>query len=70
MLVGLMGVGKSTVGRRCAELLGRDFVDTDELVVAVAGVPFSELWAAEGEPGFPRASVSRSPTPRHHPRLS
>jgi shikimate kinase len=47
-----MGAGKTTVGHRCAELLGRPLVDTDELVVAAAGVPFAELWAAEGESGF------------------
>ena len=52
VLVGLMGVGKSTVGKRCAELLDRAVVDTDELIVATAGVPFDELWAAEGEQGF------------------
>ena len=52
VLVGLMGVGKTTVGRRCAKRLHRPFVDTDELVVAAAGVPFDELWALEGEPGF------------------
>ena len=34
VLVGLMGAGKTTVGQRCAELLDRPFVDTDELVVA------------------------------------
>lgn len=47
-----MGAGKTTVGQRCAELLDRPFVDTDELVVAAAGIPFDELWAAEGEQGF------------------
>jgi shikimate kinase len=52
VLVGLMGAGKTSVGHRCAELLGRPFVDTDELVVAAAGVPFDELWATEGEAGF------------------
>jgi shikimate kinase len=52
VLVGLMGAGKSSVGKRCAELLDRPFVDTDELVVATAGIPFDELWAAEGEQGF------------------
>ena len=69
VLVGLMGAGKTTVGKRCAELLGRDFVDTDELVVSLAGVPFSELWALEGEPGFRArervavADAAASPTP-------
>jgi len=52
VLVGLMGTGKSSVGKRCAELLDRPFVDTDELVVVAAGVPFDDLWAAEGETGF------------------
>ena len=52
VLIGLMGAGKTTVGKRCAEQLGRPLVDTDELVVDVAGIPFDELWAAEGEAGF------------------
>ena len=52
VLVGLMGAGKTTVGRRCAKRLERPFVDTDELVVAAAGVPFAELWSAEEEAGF------------------
>jgi shikimate kinase len=52
VLVGLMGAGKTTVGLRCADLLDRPFVDTDELVVAAAGVPFDDIWAAEGEAGF------------------
>jgi shikimate kinase len=69
VLVGLMGAGKTTVGLRCAELLGRPFLDTDELVVATAGVPFDDIWAAEGEQGFrarERAAVAdaaASPTP-------
>jgi shikimate kinase len=52
VLVGLMGAGKTTVGERCALLLDRAFLDTDELIVASAGIPFDELWAAEGEQGF------------------
>ena len=52
VLIGLMGAGKTTVGERCAELLDRPFLDTDELVVASAGVSFDELWATEGERGF------------------
>jgi shikimate kinase len=69
VLVGLMGAGKTTVGRRCAELLDRPFVDTDDLVVAAAGVPFDDIWSAEGEHGFrarERAAVAdaaASPTP-------
>jgi shikimate kinase len=52
VLVGLMGAGKTSAGRQCAARLDRPFVDTDELVVAAAGVPFAELWSAEGEAGF------------------
>jgi len=69
VLVGLMGAGKSTVGARCANRLGRAFVDTDELVVAMAGMPFDDIWAAEGEQGFrvrERAAVAdavASPVP-------
>jgi shikimate kinase len=47
-----MGAGKTSVGRQCAVQLERPFVDTDELVVAAAGVPFADLWTAEGEAGF------------------
>jgi len=69
VLVGLMGAGKTTVGRRCAELLDRPFVDTDELVAAAAGVPFDDIWSAEGEQGFrvrerlAVADAAASPTP-------
>lgn len=51
-LVGLMGAGKSTVGRRLAAAWGRDFVDLDDAVVAAAGRSIPELFAAEGEDGF------------------
>ena len=69
VLVGLMGVGKTTVGQRCAQLLDRPFVDTDELVVATAAMPFDDIWAAEGEQGFRArekvavADAAASPTP-------
>ena len=69
VLVGLMGAGKTTVGQRCAALLERPFVDTDELVVATAGVSFDEIWSVEGEQGFRArervavADATASPTP-------
>src|SRR3954470_24212594 len=69
VLVGLMGAGKTTVGQRCAVILDRPFVDTDELVVATAGVPFDDIWGAEGEQGFRArerfavADAAASPTP-------
>lgn len=52
VLIGLMGAGKTTVGRRCAELLDRGFVDTDDLVILTAGMAIPEIFAAEGESGF------------------
>lgn len=52
VLVGMMGAGKSHVAQRCASRLGRDCVDTDDLVVALAGATIPEVFAAEGEEGF------------------
>jgi len=54
VLVGLMGSGKTAVGRRLAERLGRPFVDTDALVEAEAGRSIAAIFAAEGEEGFRR----------------
>ena len=52
VLVGMMGAGKSTVGRRCAERLRRPFVDTDDVVATVAGATVAEVFAREGEAVF------------------
>jgi len=52
VLVGLMGAGKTTVGGRCAARLGRAFVDTDDVVVASAGMPVDEIFRSEGEARF------------------
>ena len=52
ILIGLMGAGKTTVGRACAERLGRPFVDTDELVEAAAGASVAALFADAGEERF------------------
>ena len=51
-LVGLMGAGKTTVGRRAAKLLGRPFVDADEAFIPRFGRTVAETFAADGEPGF------------------
>nr|WP_280953667.1 shikimate kinase [Symbiobacterium terraclitae] len=53
-MIGLMGSGKSAVGRLLAERLDRPFIDTDALVEAEAGCPIPALFAAEGEEGFRR----------------
>ncbi|WP_323375822.1 shikimate kinase [Streptomyces alkaliterrae] len=52
VLVGPMGVGKTTVGRLLAERLGTEFRDTDEDVVATAGKPVAEIFFDEGEDHF------------------
>lgn len=52
VLIGFMGSGKSTVGRRLAELLGWDFVDFDEEIERMTGRSIPELFAEEGEPAF------------------
>ncbi|MEC9066294.1 shikimate kinase [Pelagerythrobacter marinus] len=51
-LVGLMGVGKSTVGRKLAALLGKDFVDADEEIEAAAQMSVSDIFDRFGEPYF------------------
>jgi shikimate kinase len=51
-LVGLMGVGKSSVGRRLASALGLPFRDADAEVEAAAGRSISDIFAELGEPAF------------------
>lgn len=52
VLVGLMGTGKSTVGRRLANLLGTDFVDSDAAIEAAARRSVGEIFEQFGEPYF------------------
>lgn len=47
-----MGCGKSSVGRRLAQMTGHRFVDTDEIIVEQAGLPITSLFAEVGESGF------------------
>lgn len=51
-LVGPMGAGKSTIGRRLAEHLGIDFIDMDERIVQAEGKSIPEIFAKEGEAAF------------------
>jgi shikimate kinase len=52
VLVGLMGVGKTTVGRRLADHLGLSFVDADEEIEKAAGQSISDIFTNFGEQGF------------------
>jgi shikimate kinase len=52
VLVGLMGVGKSTVGRRLARRLGLPFVDSDAEIEDAAGIPAAEVFERYGESDF------------------
>ena len=51
-LVGLMGVGKSSVGRRLAHALGLPFKDADNEIEAAAGRSIPDIFAEMGEPAF------------------
>lgn len=53
-LVGPMGAGKSTVGRRLAAALGLRFHDLDEILSERAGASIPEIFEIEGESGFRR----------------
>ncbi|MBU1286502.1 MAG: shikimate kinase [Alphaproteobacteria bacterium] len=53
-LVGLMGAGKSTVGRRLAEKLGRQFYDSDHEIEKAAGLSVADIFATHGEADFRR----------------
>jgi shikimate kinase len=53
-LVGLMGSGKTTVGRRAAKLLDRPFVDADEAFIPRYGRTVAEVFADDGESAFRR----------------
>ena len=53
-LVGLMGAGKTTVGRRLAQALALPFVDADEAIVTAAGRSIEDIFAERGECEFRR----------------
>jgi shikimate kinase len=51
-LIGFMGTGKSSVGRRAASVLGYDFVDTDDLIEERVGKPITQIFQEGGENSF------------------
>lgn len=69
VLIGMMGVGKSTVGRRVAHQLHRPFLDSDDEVAARAGRSVADIFATDGEAAFRvleaevMADLLSSPTP-------
>ncbi|CAL8977003.1 MULTISPECIES: shikimate kinase [Rhodoplanes] len=58
VLVGMMGAGKSSVGRRLAGRMGLPFVDADNEIEAAAGMSIPDIFAEHGEPYF-RAGEAR-----------
>lgn len=52
VLIGLMGAGKSTIGRRLAKQIGWRFVDSDEEIEAAAGCRIADIFTIHGEPIF------------------
>jgi shikimate kinase len=52
VLVGMMGAGKSTIGRRLAARLGLAFLDADSEIEAAAGMSISDIFEVHGEPHF------------------
>lgn len=52
VLIGMMGAGKSSVGRRLAKALSLPFVDADAEIEKAAGMSISDIFAKHGEPEF------------------
>ena len=52
VLVGMMGAGKSSVGRRLSARLGISFVDADSEIESAAGMPISEIFSALSKINF------------------
>ena len=52
VLIGMSGGGKTVLGKKAAEKLGKTFVDTDEEIVKCIGMPIADFFAKKGEPAF------------------
>ena len=57
-LVGMMGAGKTTVGKLLAQQLGKIFVDSDEEIQQRTGVTIPHIFDVEGEAGFRQREAS------------
>lgn len=73
VLVGMMGVGKSSIGRKLAQALDLPFVDADEEIERAAQMSITEIFATYGEPYFrdgERRVIGRLlDNPGHRPRV-
>ncbi len=58
ILIGMPGSGKSTIGKRIAEKLGRTFVDSDAEIVNQSGMSIPEIFTKSGEAGFRKLETS------------
>lgn len=52
VIIGMMGAGKSTVGRRVAQFLDMEFVDSDDEITLAAGMPIPDIFETHGEEEF------------------
>jgi shikimate kinase len=68
ILVGMMGSGKTTMGRMLARHLGMEFVDSDEEIIKRTGVTVPHIFDVEGEAGFRQreAAAIRDLAGRHN----
>ena len=57
LLCGLMGAGKTLVGRALSSRLGWEFLDTDERIESIAGRSVAQIFEREGEEGFRRREL-------------
>lgn len=57
-LVGMMGAGKSTIGRMLASAIGFEFIDADRELEARSGVSIPTMFEIEGEAGFRRREAA------------
>src|SRR5439155_5724404 len=68
-LIGFMGAGKTTVGRHLARLLGWDFLDLDERIVANERLGIAQIFAVKGEAYFRRLELEILASLRGRSRL-
>lgn len=55
VIIGLMGAGKTKIGRLLGEALGIEFIDSDDIIVAQEGMTIPDIFAKKGEDHFRRA---------------